>query len=73
MSTHLPGFQSFSCILHHIVLAKLATSSIRVKQDMLVAYPYPVIDIHGLRNLRVFYKPVFMNQDIVFRDIKSLH
>ena len=42
-----------------------------VKQDMLVVYR--VIDIHGLRNLRVFYKPVFMNQDIVVRDIKSLH
>ena len=28
MSTHLPGFQSFSNFLHHFVLAKLATSSI---------------------------------------------
>ena len=27
MSTHVPGYQSF---LHHFVLAKLATSSIRV-------------------------------------------
>ena len=31
MSTHLPGFQSFSAFLHHFVLAELATSSIRVK------------------------------------------
>ena len=32
MSTHLPGFQSFlKSFLHHFVLAKLATSSIRVK------------------------------------------
>ena len=32
MSTHVPGFQSFSggFFLHHFVLAKLATSSIRV-------------------------------------------
>ena len=31
MSTHLPSFQSFSgYLLHHFVLAKLATSSIRV-------------------------------------------
>ena len=31
MSTHLPGFKSvFSFFLHHFVLAKLATSSIRV-------------------------------------------
>ena len=31
MSTHVPGFQSFFSFLHHFVLAKLATSSIRVK------------------------------------------
>ena len=33
MNTHLPGFQSFSGILHHFVLAKLATSSLRVKPE----------------------------------------
>ena len=34
MSTHLPGFQSFSVLfLHHFVIAKLATTSIRVKQS----------------------------------------
>ena len=31
MSTHLLGFRSFFCILQHFVLAKLATSIIRVK------------------------------------------
>ena len=31
MSTHLPGFQSFFKFLHHFVLAKLATGSIRVE------------------------------------------
>ena len=31
MSTHMPGFQSLSAFLRHLVLAKLATSSIRVK------------------------------------------
>ena len=32
MNTHVTGFQSFlSFFLHHFVLAKLATSSIRVK------------------------------------------
>ena len=31
MSTHVPGFQSFSAFLHHFVLAKLTTSSTRVK------------------------------------------
>ena len=33
MSTHLPGFQSFFFFfLHHFVLAKLATSMIKVKE-----------------------------------------
>ena len=33
MSTHLPGFQSiFTGFLHHFILARLATSSIRVKE-----------------------------------------
>ena len=31
MRTHVPGFQSFSEFFHHLGLAKLATSSIRVK------------------------------------------
>ena len=31
MSTHMPGVQSFLSFLHDFVLAKLATSSIRVK------------------------------------------
>ena len=31
MSTHDQGFRPFSGILHHFVLAKLATSGIRVK------------------------------------------
>ena len=31
MSTHVPGFQSFFSVLHHFVLAKLATTSIKVK------------------------------------------
>ena len=31
MNTHIPGFQSFSGFLHHFVLAKLDTGSIRVK------------------------------------------
>ena len=32
ISTHVPGFQSFITFLHHFVIAKLATSSIRVNQ-----------------------------------------
>ena len=31
MSTHMPGFRSLLDFLHYFVLAKLATSSIRVK------------------------------------------
>ena len=34
MSTHVPGFQSFSMFLHPFVLAKLVTSSIRVKESV---------------------------------------
>ena len=34
MSTNMPGFQSFfQVVLHHFVLAKLATSSLRVNQN----------------------------------------
>ena len=36
MSTHVPGFQSFSGVLHHFVLAKLATSVIRVNVIILM-------------------------------------
>ena len=36
MSTHLPGFWSFSAFLHHFVLAKVATTSIRVKSPLLI-------------------------------------
>ena len=35
MSTHLPGFQSFSRFLHHFVLAKLANNSKRVNPGQL--------------------------------------
>ena len=31
MSTHVPGFQAFSQVLHHFAWAKLDTSRIRVK------------------------------------------
>ena len=31
MSTHVPGFQSFPALCHHLMLTKLAASSIRVK------------------------------------------
>ena len=31
MSTHVPGFQTFFSCMHHFVMGKLATSSIRVE------------------------------------------
>ena len=34
MSAHVPGFQSFFMFLHTFVLAKLATSSTRVKSTL---------------------------------------
>ena len=43
MSTHEPGFQSFFSFLHHFALAKLATSSIRVKVKLHLAH---VIDTY---------------------------
>ena len=39
MSTHLQGFQSFLVFLQHFVLAKLVTSSIRVKFNI-QDFPY---------------------------------
>ena len=36
MSTHLPVFQSFFSFLHHFVLVKLASSSIRVVIGLVV-------------------------------------
>ena len=33
MSTYMPGFDHFPVFLHHFVLAKLATSSIRVNDN----------------------------------------
>ena len=39
MSTHVLGFQTFSdFFLHHFVLAKLTTSSKRVKENSIVSY-----------------------------------
>ena len=39
MSTHVPGFLIFfQFFLHHFVLAKLATTSIRVKEQPMTTY-----------------------------------
>ena len=34
MSTHVPGFQSFSFFLHYFILAELASSSIMVRINL---------------------------------------
>ena len=44
MSTHMPGFQSSYSFLHNYVLAKSATSSIRVMDG----FPYKTWDFQGL-------------------------
>ena len=36
MSTHVPGFQLFFMILHHFVLVKLITNSIKVKGSSVI-------------------------------------
>ena len=48
MSTHLPGFLSFSGFLHHFVLTKLATSSISVKSNSSLQWKFP-LRMCGLR------------------------
>ena len=47
MSTHLPGFQSFSGFSHHFALAKLASSSIRVKELCVCRGIVSVSSLHG--------------------------
>ena len=43
MSTHMPGFQSFFRFLHHFVLVKFATSSIKVNRY----FSYFIISLFG--------------------------
>ena len=44
----VPGFKSFKSLLHHFVLAKLATSIIRVKLLWVNCMAGPLCDIHCL-------------------------
>ena len=48
LSTHLPGSSHFPGFFHHFVLAKLATSSIRVKTFFLCLPYYPMYTPHPL-------------------------
>ena len=45
MSTHLPGFQSFFRFLHHSVLVKFATSSIRVNKGASSIWYLPITEL----------------------------
>ena len=54
MSTHVSGFQSFfSCFLHHLILARLGTSSIRVKGTAGSGLHAPVYALTHLKSLRL--------------------
>ena len=53
ISTHFPGFQSFWGFLHQIVLAKLATTSIRVN------FPNPYTPGHILGNRSLSFVFIF--------------
>ena len=45
MSTHMPGVQSFFlAFLHHFVLGKLATSSMRVKWSLMMMMILPLFN-----------------------------
>ena len=55
MSTHVPGFQPLFSFLHHFVLAKLATSSIRVKMLLTLAFN-PFYDINPSNAKSTFVK-----------------
>ena len=60
MSTHIPGFQSFFSFLHHFAMAKLATSSIRVKQsclNILTAIRTKVILMKGIFDVKESWLP----------------
>ena len=52
MSTHVPGFQSFSVFLHPFVLVIYATSSIRVKGDLVTMATAPQYEIYPLLHIR---------------------
>ena len=61
MSTHMPGFQTFLRFLHHFVLVKLASSSIRVK----IAIPMVVLAVrehtsaNGITTRRILLEYIF--------------
>ena len=67
MSTHLLGFQSFFRFLHHFVLAKLATSSIRVNSLHPWDFPWQVSSA-GLTLLKITFE-FSRNKQNVWRKI----
>ena len=65
MSTHMPGFQSFSGFLHYFVLAKLATSSLTVKFRwtflLLIFFQTRLLSVNFHWNCQVFEAATGMN------------
>ena len=51
MSTHVPGFQSFFRFLHHFVLAKSASSSVRVKHNLYVLLTKAMNDLKRIKEV----------------------
>ena len=51
MSTHLAGFLSFFIFLHHFILEKFATSSIRVNPAVLEVLQWSAIDTFGIEEV----------------------
>ena len=54
MSAHLPAFQSFLSFLHHFVMAKLATTSIRVNCPHFIELLFPCWYVYCISRLASF-------------------
>ena len=71
LSTHLPGFQSFSGFLHHFVLAKLATSSMRVNTWHVHLVPFAVNCVLQHAWIVILYKNIYTGLQINNRMVKK--
>ena len=57
MNAHVPGFLSFSGFLHHFILAKLTTSSIRVYSKSCYLLCADVVAVDEETDAAVFHDP----------------
>ena len=60
MSAHLPGFQSFLRFLHHFVMTKLATSSIRFNEVFSRGNTYLLLDQTYKPQINLFIRHKFI-------------